>query len=120
MQTTPIAIVGVHLAKRGLGGCDLKRITRQKGKLKDLGQTLSTEYGLALETEASSTGREPCVLAKFEDGTTSMHVTWQRLMARSKNSKKPFEASCFCSSSTNREFLCDLSEKMFTTFSQSL
>jgi hypothetical protein len=72
MQTTPIAIVGVHLAKKGLGGCDLKRITRQKGKLKALGQTLSTEYGLALETEASSTGREPCVLAKFEDGTTSM------------------------------------------------
>ena len=72
MQTTPVAIVGVHLAKKGLGGCDLKRITRQKAKFKALGQALTTEYGLKLETEASSTGREPCVLAKFEDGTTSM------------------------------------------------
>ena len=72
MQTTPVAIVGVHLAKKGLGGCDLKRITRQKAKFKALGQALTTEYGLKLETETSSTGREPCILAKFEDGTTSM------------------------------------------------
>jgi hypothetical protein len=72
MQTTPVALVGVHLAKQGLGGCDLKRITRQKTKVKALGLALKTEYNLALETEASSTGREPCVLAKFEDGTTSM------------------------------------------------
>ena len=72
MQTTPVAIVGVHLAKKGLGGCDLKRITRQKAKFKALGLALNAEYNLALETEASSTGREPCVLAKFEDGTTSM------------------------------------------------
>ena len=72
MQTTPIAIVGVHLTKKGLGRCDLKRITRQKAKFKALGQALNAEYQLALETEASSTGREPCVLAKFEDGTTSL------------------------------------------------
>jgi hypothetical protein len=72
MQTTPIAIVGLHLAKKGLGGCDLKRITRQKAKFKALGVTLKTEYNLALETETSSTGREPCVLAKFQDGSTSM------------------------------------------------
>ncbi len=72
MQTTPVAIVGVHLAKKGLGGCDLKRITRQKAKFKALGLALSAEYKLTLETEASSTGREPCVLAKFEDGSTSM------------------------------------------------
>ena len=72
MQTTPVAIVGVHLAKKGLGGCDLKRITRQKAKFKALGQALNTEYKLALETGASSTGREPCVLAKFADGSTSM------------------------------------------------
>lgn len=72
MQTTPVAIVGVHLAKKGLGGCDLKRITRQKAKFKALGQALNTEYKLALETEASSTGREPCVLAKFADGSTSL------------------------------------------------
>mgnify|MGYP006160773551 FL=1 len=72
MQTTPVAIVGVHLAKKGLGGCDLKRITRQKAKFKALGQALNAEYKLTLETEASSTGREPCVLAKFEDGSTSL------------------------------------------------
>lgn len=72
MQTSPVAIVGVHLAKKGLGGCDLKRITRQKAKFKALGQTLNVEYSLTLETEASSTGREPCVLAKFEDGSTSL------------------------------------------------
>lgn len=72
MQTTPIAIVGLHLDKKGLGGCDLKRITRQKAKFKVLAQALNTEYNLALETEASSTGREPCVLAKFQDGSTSM------------------------------------------------
>jgi hypothetical protein len=75
MQTQPIAIVGVHLAKKGLslgGGCDLKRISKQKAKFAALGQALAKEYGLKLETETSSTGREPCVLAKFEDGTTSL------------------------------------------------
>ena len=72
MQTTPVAIVGVHLAKRGLGGCDLKRLSRQKAKFKALGQALKADYNLELETEVSSTGREPCVLAKFADGTTSM------------------------------------------------
>lgn len=72
MQTTPVAIVGVHLSKRGLGGCDLKRITRQKAKFKALGSALGLDYGLALETEFASTGREPCVLARFEDGTTSL------------------------------------------------
>ena len=72
MQTAPVSIVGVHLAKKGLGGCDLKRITRQKAKFKALGQALNSEYNLNLETEASSTGREPCVLAKFEDGSTSL------------------------------------------------
>jgi hypothetical protein len=72
MQTTPVAIVGVHLSKRGLGGCDLKRITRQKAKFKALGSALGFDYGLTLETESASTGREPCVLARFEDGTTSL------------------------------------------------
>ena len=72
MQTTPVAIVGVHLSKRGLGGCDLKRITRQKAKFKALGSALGLDYGLDLETESASTGREPCVLARFEDGTTSL------------------------------------------------
>ncbi len=72
MQTQPVAIVGVHLAKRGLGGCDFKRISRQRAKFKALGQALATEFNLVLETSASSTGREPCVLAKFADGTTSL------------------------------------------------
>ncbi len=72
MQTQPVAIVGVHLAKRGLGRCDFKRISRQRAKFKALGQALSTEFNLVLETSASSTGREPCVLAKFADGTTSL------------------------------------------------
>lgn len=75
MQTTPVAIFGVHLAKKGLslgGGCDLRRLTKQKAKFTALGATLAKEYGLKLETETSSTGREPCILAKFEDGTTSM------------------------------------------------
>ena len=72
MQSTPVAIVGVHLARNGLGGCDLKRLTRQKAKFKALGLALAADYNLALETQASSTGREPCVLAKFEDGTTSL------------------------------------------------
>lgn len=72
MQSTPIAIVGAHLAKRGLGGCDLKRISKQKAKFKAFGSALKADYDLALETESSSTGREPCVLAKFADGTTSL------------------------------------------------
>ena len=72
MQSTPVSIVGVHLAKKGLGGCDLRRITRQKSKFKALGLALAADYKLNLETASSSTGREPCVLAKFEDGTTSL------------------------------------------------
>ncbi len=72
MQTTPVSIVGVHLAKKGLGGCDFKRLSRQKAKFRALGLALKADYGLNLETEASSSGREPCILAKFEDGTTSM------------------------------------------------
>ena len=75
MQTTPVAIVGVHLAKKGLalgGGCDLRRLTKQKAKFTALGKALAADYNLKLETETSSTGREPCVLAKFADGTTSM------------------------------------------------
>jgi hypothetical protein len=75
MQTQPVAIIGVHLAKRGFslgGGCDLKRLSKQKSKFAALGTALANDYNLKLETQTSSTGREPCVLAKFEDGTTSM------------------------------------------------
>jgi hypothetical protein len=75
MQTQPVALVGVHLSKKGFaigGGCDLKRLTKQKAKFAALGIALAKDYDLKLETQTSSTGREPCVLAKFEDGTTSM------------------------------------------------
>jgi hypothetical protein len=75
LQTTPLSIVGVHLSKKGFalgGGCDLKRLTKQKAKFAALAEALAKDYGLKLETETSSTGREPCVLAKFADGTTSM------------------------------------------------
>ena len=75
MQTTPVAIVGVHLAKKGFalgGGCDLRKITKQKTKFTALGAGLAKDYDLKVETQTSSTGREPCIMAKFEDGTTSM------------------------------------------------
>jgi hypothetical protein len=75
MQTQPVAIVGVHLSKKGFalgGGCDLKRLAKQKAKFAALGTALANDYNLKLETQTSSTGREPCVLAKFEDGSTSM------------------------------------------------
>jgi hypothetical protein len=75
MQTQPVAIVGAHLSKKGFalgGGCDLKRLTKQKAKFAALGTALANDYNLKLETQTSSTGREPCVLAKFEDGSTSM------------------------------------------------
>lgn len=75
MQSTPVAIVGVHLAQKGLFGaktCDFKRISRQKGAFKALDARFRADYGVGLETTAASTGREPCVLAKFEDGSTSM------------------------------------------------
>jgi hypothetical protein len=75
MQSTPVALVVVHLAKKGIAlgaSCDLKRLTKQKAKFKALTETLKATYGLAMETETSNTGHEPCVLAKFEDGSTSM------------------------------------------------
>lgn len=83
MQSTPVALVGVHLAKKGLalGGCDLKRITKQKSKLQALKAKLAEQYGLQVETASSSTGREPCVLAKFEDGTTSLILDARDLSA---------------------------------------
>jgi hypothetical protein len=88
MQTTPVAIVGVHLSKRGLGGCDLKRITRQKANFKALGSALKLEYSLALETDSANTGREPCVLARFEDGTTSLLMDARDLASISGDSAK--------------------------------
>ncbi len=74
-QSTPIAIVGVHLARERILGTktyDFKRISRQKGAFKALAAKIQADYGVTFETQASSTGREPCVLAKFQDGSTSM------------------------------------------------
>jgi hypothetical protein len=93
MQTQPVALVGLHLAKRGLIGnatCDLKRITRQKAGFKALTERLAGEYSLKFETETSSTGREPCVLAKFEDGSTSM-ILDARDLATIDGSMEKFE-----------------------------
>jgi hypothetical protein len=30
------------------------------------------DYGVQFETTSSSTGKEPCVLAKFDDGSTAL------------------------------------------------
>ena len=71
----PVAIVGLHLAKKGLSGaiaCDFKRISRKKAAFKALKDAYKADYGVAFETASSSTGKEPCVLAKFDDGSTAM------------------------------------------------
>ena len=71
----PVALIGVHLAKKGLSGaiaCDLKRISRKRAQFRALTAAYKTDYGVDFELTASATGKEPCVLAKFEDGTTSM------------------------------------------------
>jgi len=71
----PVALIGMHLAKKGLSGafaCDMKRITRKKAQFKALSTAYKAEYGVDFELTASSTGKEPCVLAKFDDGSTAM------------------------------------------------
>ena len=71
----PVALIGVHLAKKGLSGaiaCDFKRISRKRGQFKALKDAYKAEYGVDFELTASSTGKEPCVLAKFDDGSTAM------------------------------------------------
>lgn len=71
----PVALIGMHLAKKGLSGafaCDFKRITRKKAQFKALTAAYKAEYGVDFELIASSTGKEPCVLAKFDDGSTAM------------------------------------------------
>ncbi|MFM1992946.1 MAG: hypothetical protein RL600_774 [Actinomycetota bacterium] len=71
----PVAIVGVHLAKKGLSGaiaCDFKRISRKKAAFKALKDAFKADYGVDFETVSSSSGKEPCVLAKFDDGSTAM------------------------------------------------
>lgn len=74
-STTPVALVGVHLEKKGLSSaiaCDLKRITRKKSQFRALTATYKAEYGVEFELSASATGKEPCVLAKFDDESTAM------------------------------------------------
>ena len=71
----PVALIGVHLAKKGLSGaiaCDLKRISRKKAQFRALTATYKADYGVDFELTASTTGKEPCVLAKFDDGSTAM------------------------------------------------
>jgi len=74
-STKPVALVGFHLAKKGLSGafaCDFKRVSRQRKGFKALKDTYKAEYGVDFETVSSATGKEPCVLAKFDDGSTAM------------------------------------------------
>lgn len=71
----PVALIGMQLAKKGLSGaiaCDMKRLTRKKAQFKALTATYKAEYGVDFELTTSSTGKEPCVLAKFDDGSTAM------------------------------------------------
>jgi hypothetical protein len=71
----PVALIGMHLAKKGLSGafaCDFKRISRRKASFKALKDVFMTDYGVTFETVSSNTGKEPCVLAKFDDGSTAM------------------------------------------------
>lgn len=71
----PVALIGVHLAKKGLGSafaCDFKRISRKRVGFKALKDAYLADYGVVFETASSSTGKEPCVLAKFDDGSTAL------------------------------------------------
>jgi hypothetical protein len=72
-STTPVALIGVHLAKKGLSlACDLKKITRKKVAFTQLKTTYKAEFGVDFLSQSSATGKEPCVLAQFDDGSTAM------------------------------------------------
>jgi len=71
----PVALIGMQLAKKGLSGafaCDMKRLARKKAQFKALTAAYKAEYVVDFELTTSSTGKEPCVLAKFDDGSTAM------------------------------------------------
>lgn len=90
-STTPVALVGFHMAKKGLAGaigCDFKRISRKRAGFKALKDTYKTEYGVDFEVTTSSTGKEPCVLAKFDDGSTAMLLDARDLALADGNLKK--------------------------------
>ena len=87
----PVALVGLHLAKKGLSGafaCDLKRITRKKASFKALCTAYQADYGVNFELESSATGKEPCVLAKFDDGSTALLLDARDLALVDGNTKK--------------------------------
>jgi hypothetical protein len=99
-QQKPVKLVGVYNADGGLAGelkyffghligvakCELCDIThspiRRKAAFDQLAAALKAEYGLDFElkhlnerTEAefnASKGKEPCVLAQYEDGNLGM------------------------------------------------
>ena len=87
----PVALVGVHLAKKGLSGafaCDFKRISRKKAQFKALTAKYKADYGVDFELTSSSTGKEPCVLAKFDDGSTAMLLDARDLALAAGDMKK--------------------------------
>ena len=87
----PVALIGVHLAKKGLSGafaCDLKRISRKRSQFRALTTAYKADCGVDFELTASSTGKEPCVLAKFDDGSTAMLLDSRDLALVDGNVKK--------------------------------
>jgi hypothetical protein len=87
----PVALIGVHLAKKGLSGafaCDLKRISRKRAQFRALTTGFKADYGVDFELTATSTGKEPCVLAKFDDGSTAMLLDSRDLALVDGNVKK--------------------------------
>ncbi|BDS50951.1 hypothetical protein [Rhodoluna lacicola] len=87
----PVALVGVHLVKKGLSGaiaCDLKRISRKRAQFRALTAAYKADYGVDFELTASATGKEPCVLAKFDDGSTAMLLDARDLALVDGNVKK--------------------------------
>lgn len=87
----PVGLIGVHLAKKGLSGafaCDFKRISRKRGQFKALKDAFKADYGVDFELTASSTGKEPCVLAKFDDGSTVMLLDARDLALANGDVKK--------------------------------
>ena len=92
-STEPVALVFMQLAKKGLAGavaCDMKRILRRKGAFKELQEAYGKEFGVDFEVSSSQTGKEPCVLARFDDGSTAMLLD-ARDLALADGDLKKFE-----------------------------
>ena len=99
-QATPVRLIGVYKADGGfigelkyvfghllgLADCKLCDIThspiRKKSSWKAMEKRIRTDYGLDFQllhmnerdaiVQAATTGREPCVLAQYDDGTVTM------------------------------------------------